>query len=151
MIAFNALLMGFETDYEWGGWAVIENFLLCTLAAPSVSWLRGSYHRSSLLQVSAEPVGGGESKTPLKLQALHCLISESCLTLPNTNILHQTVQRLLAIWHQMSSNFTTSLNERRFRTQAAGTALRFTDTENPRRNTMSKEVAQEDVLRMVGS
>mmetsp|Transcript_65503 Transcript_65503/g.153251 ORF Transcript_65503/g.153251 Transcript_65503/m.153251 type:complete len:659 (-) Transcript_65503:50-2026(-) len=29
VIAFNALLMGFETDYEWGGWAVIENFLLC--------------------------------------------------------------------------------------------------------------------------
>ena len=32
VIAFNALLMGFETDYEWGGWAVIENFLLCFLA-----------------------------------------------------------------------------------------------------------------------
>jgi len=29
VIAFNALLMGCETDYEWGGWVVIENFLLC--------------------------------------------------------------------------------------------------------------------------
>ncbi|CAJ1394592.1 unnamed protein product [Effrenium voratum] len=29
VIAVNALLMGCETDYKWGGWLVIENFLLC--------------------------------------------------------------------------------------------------------------------------
>eukprot|EP00931_Biecheleriopsis_adriatica_P044464 TRINITY_DN25436_c0_g3_i2.p1 TRINITY_DN25436_c0_g3~~TRINITY_DN25436_c0_g3_i2.p1 ORF type:complete len:694 (+),score=109.66 TRINITY_DN25436_c0_g3_i2:80-2083(+) len=28
VITFNALLMGFETDYDWSGWKVIENILL---------------------------------------------------------------------------------------------------------------------------
>ncbi|CAK9019327.1 Muscle calcium channel subunit alpha-1 (MDL-alpha-1) [Durusdinium trenchii] len=29
VIAVNALLMGCETDIDWGGWLVFENFLLC--------------------------------------------------------------------------------------------------------------------------
>lgn len=33
VIAVNALLMGCETDIDWGGWLVFENFLLCPLAA----------------------------------------------------------------------------------------------------------------------
>eukprot|EP00972_Heterocapsa_arctica_P110077 16208539-Heterocapsa_arctica.AAC.1 len=28
IIAFNALLMGFETDIDWKGWAMIEHVLL---------------------------------------------------------------------------------------------------------------------------
>eukprot|EP00931_Biecheleriopsis_adriatica_P044467 TRINITY_DN25436_c0_g6_i1.p1 TRINITY_DN25436_c0_g6~~TRINITY_DN25436_c0_g6_i1.p1 ORF type:complete len:693 (+),score=118.43 TRINITY_DN25436_c0_g6_i1:52-2079(+) len=29
VIAFNAVLMGCETDFVWGGWIIIENILLC--------------------------------------------------------------------------------------------------------------------------
>ena len=37
VIAVNALLMGCETDIDWGGWLVFENFLLCSLA-----WEKGT-------------------------------------------------------------------------------------------------------------
>eukprot|EP00438_Fugacium_kawagutii_P020015 Skav218961 [mRNA] locus=scaffold1876:61938:68746:- [translate_table: standard] len=36
VIAVNALLMGCETDIDWGGWLVFENFLLCPLAAKAL-------------------------------------------------------------------------------------------------------------------
>ena len=65
VIAVNALLMGCETDIDWGGWLVFENFLLCSLAPETGWWFDDKY----------ESMEGSESLTSMIITYHHLSLS----------------------------------------------------------------------------